>query len=284
MPSAAEILRKYTDTKTLPYVAIKVTQMVNDPNSTMQDFENVIKLDPVLVTRLLRLVNSPYFGLSTTVESIAKAVVFIGMKNLRNLVTVEAMRDFFKGPEGSENELLNRKSLWLHCATVSLVSQMIAKRIFGDGREDFFLAGIIHDIGMIIEDQVVGDLLRKACALYQPGVKPLIVCEREVIGTDHCEVGALLAKEWKMPEEVMLAIRFHHDYERKQAVESVNSVVQLAEYMAGKLQYSALAGRVDPLPTPLVRHVKNMMSNYKILVRDFPAEMAMAKELYHPDE
>lgn len=284
MPTAAEILKKYSDAKTLPYVAIKVTQLVNDPNSTMQDFENVIKLDPVLVTRLLRLVNSPYFGLSTTVESIAKAVVFIGMKNLRNLVTVEAMRDFFKGPEGSDGELLNRKNLWLHCATVSLLSQMIAKRIFADGREDFFLAGIIHDIGMIIEDQVVGDLLRQACRLYQPGVKPLVECEREVIGTDHCEVGALLAKEWKMPDEVLQAIKYHHDYERKQAVGGVNSVVQLAEYMAGKLQCSALVGRVDPLPASLVRHVKGMMSNYKILVRDFPAEMAMAKDLYHPEE
>lgn len=76
MPSAKEILRKFTELKTLPHVAIKVTQLVNDDRSTMQDFEEIIKLDPVLVTRLLRLVNSPYFGLSQKVESISKAVVY----------------------------------------------------------------------------------------------------------------------------------------------------------------------------------------------------------------
>ena len=82
MPSAKDILKKFTELKTLPHVAIKVTQLVNDDRSTMQDFEEIIKLDPVLVTRLLRLVNSPYFGLSQKVESISKAVVFAGMARL----------------------------------------------------------------------------------------------------------------------------------------------------------------------------------------------------------
>ena len=81
MPTAEQILKKFTDSKTLPHVAIKVTQLVNDPNSTMADFEDVIKLDPILVTRLLRLVNSPFYGLTNKVESIAKAVVYVGMKS-----------------------------------------------------------------------------------------------------------------------------------------------------------------------------------------------------------
>ena len=99
MPSAKDIIRKFTELKTLPHVAIKVTQLVNDDRSTMQDFEEIIKLDPVLVTRLLRLVNSPYFGLSQKVESISKAVVFAGMRQLRNLVAVEALRGMFKGDD-----------------------------------------------------------------------------------------------------------------------------------------------------------------------------------------
>ncbi|MCK5230193.1 MAG: HDOD domain-containing protein [Desulfobulbaceae bacterium] len=278
MPTAKEIIRKFNDLKTLPHVAIRVTQLVNSEKSTMRDFEEVIKLDPILVTRLLRLVNSPYFGLANKVESISKAIVYCGMKNLRNLVAVEAIKGLFND-DGSD-PVFSRSHLWLHCATISILSDMIGKRIFGLAGDDLFLAGILHDIGLVVEDQVVGDLLREACRAYDPPNKYLVECEREVIGTDHCEVGMLMAKEWKMPEEVLKAIRFHHDMERKNPISSVTSILQLAEYIAGKMNYSAIPKKIDPLYPQLVRHVKNMMGNYKLIVRDLPAEMAKAKELY----
>lgn len=281
MLSAEQIIDKFQDSKTLPQVAIKVTQLVNDKNSTMRDFEEIIQLDPILVSRLLRLVNSPYFGLSSKVESISKAVVFVGMKNLRNLVAIEAMRGMFKDT-GDATEF-SRRDLWLHSATVAILAGMIGKRIFGDAREDLFLAGIIHDIGLIVEDQVVGGLLREACRLYKPGEKALIECEQEVIGTDHCEVGGKLAKRWMMPPDVLKAIRYHHQTDKAISPSSVTGILQLAEYIAGKMKFSMIRDKVEGLPTHLVRHVKSMMDNYKIIVRDLPKEMAKAKSLYDPE-
>jgi putative nucleotidyltransferase with HDIG domain len=280
MPTAEDLIARFASLKTLPHVAIRVTQLVNTEKSTMQDFEEVIKLDPILVTRLLRLVNSPYFGLVARVESISKAVVYVGMKNLRNLVTVEALRELYTGREG---EGFSRKNLWLHSATVAILAEMIAKRIFGQEGEDYFLAGIMHDIGLIVEDQLQGEQLLAACGLYQPGEKPLHVCEQKTIGTDHCQVGAALARDWKLPEEVLAAIRSHHDYEKKFPLPSITSILQLAEYMAGKLNYAAIPDKFDPLPSPLVRHVRNMMANYKIIIRDLPHEMAKARNLYETD-
>lgn len=277
MMTAKDIVKKYSDTKTLPHVAIKVTQLVNDERSTMRDFEEVIKLDPVLVTRLLRLVNSPYFGLVQKVESISKAVVFCGMKQLRNLVAVEALRRMFQGGD----EQFSREKLWLHSATVAILAEMIAKRIFGVSGEDVFLAGIIHDIGLVAEDQVAGELLREAAKAVQQGKGDLIQCEQEVIGTNHCEVGAALARDWKLPEEVLKAIKYHHDSARKIPLQSVTSIVLLAEFMAAKMQYAPIPGAPVPaLSETLARHVKNMMANYKIIIRDLPSEMAKAKELY----
>lgn len=281
MPTAEQLIKKFSDTKTLPHVALKVTQMVNDENVTMQDFEETIQLDPILVTRLLRLVNSPFFGLAKKVEAIDKAVVFVGMKNLRNLVSVEALRDLFTDDDPRQG--FSRSNLWLHSATIATLADMIGKRIFGDSREDLFLAGIIHDIGMIVEDQVAGDLLRKACQLYKPGVKSLVDSERKIIGSDHCKVGALIAKTWNMPDDILSAIRFHHDQKKVVKIGSITCIIQLAEYIAGKMKFSAIYGKADPLPPNLVKHVKGMMSNYKIIVRDLPAEMAKAKDLYDPD-
>ncbi len=281
MPSAKELVTKFSDLKTLPHVALRLTRLVNDERSTMQDFEEIIKLDPVLVTRLLRLVNSPYFGLINKVESIPKAVVYVGMKNLRNLVAVEALRNLFRGGEAENG--FSRKNLWVHSATVAIVAEMIAKRIFGQEGEDVFLAGIIHDVGLIIEDQLAGEALRRACGVYDPSKNTLVGCEQEIIGCDHSEVGTLLAKDWRLPPEVIKAIRHHHDREKKYPLTSITSILQLAEYIAGKLNYSPIVGRFDPLPPHLVRHVRSMMANYKVIMRDLPGEMAKAKDLYDPN-
>lgn len=281
MTTITKIIDKFSDSKTLPHVAIKVTQLVNDENSTMQDFEETIQLDPILVTRLLRLVNSPYFGLSQKVDSIAKAIVFVGMKSLRNLVAVEALRDLFK--DNSTGEGFSRKHLWMHSATVAILAEMIGKRIFGDAREDLFLAGIIHDIGLIVEDQVEGELLRKACKIYEPGKKTMVDAEQEVIGVNHCEVGFALASGWKMPPDVLAAIRDHHNPAKKVAPSSLTGIIQLSEYIAGKMNFSTVQHKIDPLPQNLVKHVKEMMANYKIIVRDLPEEMEKAKSLYEPE-
>ena len=281
MLTADKIVEKFNTAQTLPHVAIRITQMVNDDKSTMRDFEEIIQMDPVLVSRLLKLVNSPFFGLKNKVDSISKAVVYVGMKNLRNLVAVESLRAMFndQGEEG-----FSRRHLWLHSATVAILADMIGKRIFGDAREDLFLAGIIHDIGLIAEDQVAGEELREASRLYQPGKKSLIDCEREVIGADHADVGYKLAKEWQMPADVQTAIRFHHHADRIQEPSSVSGIVQLADYIAAKMKFGIIPERTEPLFNHLVPHVKSMMDNYKVIVRDLPAEMEKAKSLYSPEE
>lgn len=95
----------------------------------MKDFEEVIKMDPILVSRLLRLVNSPYHGLIQTVDSIGRAVAFLGTKNLHNLIVTDALKNFFAGP--GPDSIFSKKKLWIHSAAVSICSKMVAERIFG---------------------------------------------------------------------------------------------------------------------------------------------------------
>ncbi len=282
MPSARYFVDKFNVEKTLPHVAIRISTLVNSDAATMQDFEEIIKLDPILVARLLRLVNSPYFGLHNKVESIAKAVVFIGIKHLRNLVTVESLRNFFK--EKGDDSLFSRKNLWFHSATVAILSQMISRRIFGQDGEDVFLAGIIHDIGLIVEDQLASEELIKVCSMYQKGGRVISDIENEILGTNHSKIGKLLASEWQLPEEVVEAVRLHHYSDKIYPIPSIISILQLAEFMAGKLKYSILAGYSDPLPDYLKSHLKSQMAQYKVLLKALPGEMEKARELYGADE
>jgi len=279
MPSASKIIKKFSELQTLPHVAIRVTQLINDDHSTMQDFEEIIKLDPVLIARLLRLVNSPYFGLTQKVESISKAIVFTGMKQLRNLVAVDALRNLFTG----DDDLFSPRRLWLHSATVAIVAEMIAKRIFGKEGEDVFLAGILHDVGLIVENQVVGAGLRDACAGFRAGQGEFVDCERMAMGADHAEIGALLARDWGLSPEVLASIKTHHGNRQHTSFASIGSILQLAEFMAAKMGYPAVPGPVQPLQSDLALHVKERMADYRIIVRDIPAEMAKAKDLYEQE-
>jgi len=282
MPTAKGLLNKFSTAKTLPYITIQLTKLISDENSTMQDFENMIKMDPTLVLRILRSANSPYYGLRQKVNSISRAIVIIGINNLRNMIVTEGLKEIFKDKKGKN--AFSRNRLWLHCAAVSICSQMIVERIFGFNGEDAFLCGILHDIGMIVEDQTAPDLFYEACNSYDENTKLITDHEKEIIGTDHCEIGYLLAKQWQLPIEVQEGIQHHHKTLDHVAPSSLTGVIQQAEYIVSQLDYTAIPGMKAVLSLPLAKHIRNNVKEYKALVRDLPNEMSKAKDLYEPHE
>ncbi len=282
MPTAAMLLRKFNSVKTLPHVAIRLSKLISDEKSTMQDFEKMIRMDPTLVLRLLRLVNSPYYGLKQKVDSISRAVVFIGMKNLRNLIVTDALKEIFR--EDPASEIFSRKKLWLHCAAVSICSQMISERIFGQEGENAFLCGILHDIGMIVEDQVVRERFLQFCNTPKTDSSPITQYERSIIGTDHCQVGHLLSRDWNLPVEVQEGIKRHHSILEDVSPSSITGIAQISEYIVSKLDYPAMPGMDPILSPPLADHLRERLQEYRALAKDLPDEMSKAKELYESPE
>jgi len=282
MPTAKGLLDKFTTAKTLPHIAIKLTKLISDENSTMQDFEKMIKMDPTLVLRILRGANSPYYGLRQKVNSISRAVVVIGINNLRNMIVTEGLKEIFK--DKNSKNAFSRSRLWLHCAAVSICSQMIMERIFGLNGEDAFLCGILHDIGMIVEDQTASDLFSRVCNTYDENSRLITDYEKEIVGTDHCEIGHLLAKDWQLPIEIQEGIQRHHKMLDHVSPSSLTGVIQLAEFIVSQLDYTAIPGMKAKLSLPLATHIRDNVKEYKALVRDLPNEMSKAKDLYTSHE
>ena len=278
MTRAHSLLKKFNNSKTLPHVAIRLSRLISDENSSIREFEEIIKMDPSLIVRLLRVVNSPYYGLRQKVDSIARAVVFIGMKNLHNLVVVEALKNVFK--ESPHEDIFSRRILWLHCAAVSICGKMISERIFEQKGEDVFLCGILHDIGMIVEDQVAQDLFLQACKTYEPESGQITKYEREVIGTDHCAIGYELARDWKLLPGIQEGIKNHHKMLEDVSPSSITGIIQIAEYIVSLSGYPAIPGMKGMLSPPLTTHIKNKSEEYKTLARDLPDEMLKARDLY----
>ena len=282
MPTAKGLLNKFTTTKTLPHITMQLTRLISDENSTMQDFEKMIKMDPTLVLRVLRGANSPYYGLRHKVNSISRALVVIGINNLRNMIVTAGLKELFK--DNNRKNAFSRNGLWLHCAAVSICSQMIMERIFGFNGEDAYLCGILHDIGMIVEDQTAPDLFSKVCNSFDENSKLITDYEKEIIGTDHCEIGHLLAKDWQLSIEVQESIQNHHKTLDHVTPSSLTGVIQLSEYIVSQLNYTAIPGISSTLSLPLANHIRDNVKEYKALVRDLPNEMSKAKDLYETPE
>ena len=276
--SALKIMKKFRKMKTLPHVVTKLSRLIHDENSTMKDFEDVIKMDPTLVVRLLQLVNSPYYGLMQKVDSISRAVAFIGMKNLYNLAVTDALKNIFSSSAPS-NEVYSREKLWMHCAAVSICAKALAERIFGINGDDAYLCGILHDFGLIVEEQVVEADFLAACQARENGT-PIVDIEQQFLGTDHCEIGYLLTQEWDMPIALQEAVRDHHTQLEEVDPESLTGIIQISEYLTAQLDYAAIEGAPVNLSPDLVNHIQENMDEYRVLLEDLPEEMENAQDLY----
>lgn len=275
--NAKKLIEKFTDVHPLPDVITTVTRLVNDPDSTMKDFEKVIKIDPILVSRLLRLVNSPYYGLIQPVDSISRAVALLGMKNLHNLIVTDALKNIFAAPE--IDSIFSKKKLWVHSAAVSICSKMVAERIFGINGDDAFLGGILHDFGLLVEEQIRQVDFHRICASIK-STSSLLEMEQQAFATDHCEICYLMTLDWNMPVVIQNAIRDHHLISEDIEPSSLTGIIQISEYITGQLELSTLPDVKMVISPPLIKHLQDNMDEYTILIEDLPEEMDKAQTIY----
>jgi HD-like signal output (HDOD) protein len=277
MSTAQNFIEKFTDIHPLPHIVTTISQLIADTESTMKDFEEVIKMDPVLVTRLLRLVNSPFYGLAQTVDSIGRAVAFLGMKNLHNLIVADALKSIFVTDETIS--VFSKKRLWLHSAAVSICSKMVAERIFGINGDDAFLCGILHDFGLLVEEQVERQAFHGICTSCS-STSDLINLEHQAFATDHCEIGYYMTLDWNMPVTIQEAIRDHHLLSDSLQPSSLTGIVQISEYLAGQLDHTTLPNVTTQISSSLMEHLQNNIDEYNVLIEDLPEEMAKAETIY----
>lgn len=278
MSVAGDLIEQFSDVHPLPHVVTTVTRLIADNESTMKDFEDVIKMDPILVSRLLRLVNSPYYGVTQTINSISRAVAFLGMKNLHNLVVTDALKNIFNAPQADETTF-SKIQLWLHSAAVSISAKMVAERIFGINGDDAFLCGILHDFGLLVEDQICHDKLGNIFPNCRDTAQ-LLVMERESMGTDHCEIGYQLTLDWKMPSIIQTAIRDHHLVSEEIEPQSITGIIQISEFLSSKLGHQTLQNVATVVSPPILNHIEENIDEYTVLIEDIPEEMNKAEAIY----
>jgi len=205
-------LRKIGDIATLPEITAKIISVVDDPKSTARDLHNIIKNDPALATKILKVVNSAFYGLPGQVSEIDRAIVLLGLSAVKNIAISASISRLFTAEKISEK--FTARDIWKHCVSVAVTTRqfcsLVGKKAFA---EEAFLAGLIHDLGLLVERQAFPEQLVEVLRIASKGERPLCEVEREVIGTDHQALGAALANKWKFPRGLQAVIGYHHKIE-----------------------------------------------------------------------
>lgn len=206
-------IREISHIATLPEVTLQIIQMVEDPKSTASDLHEVISGDPALSSRILKVVNSSFYGLPGQIASINRAIVLLGLNAVKNIAIAASLSKLFRG--GDLTPRFSAKDLWEHSNATAAASKLIADTLKMGLGDEAFLAGLMHDIGLMVQMQ--SDRQKLIEVIESLGVnaagEPLenmLEVEEKVFGANHCHFGEALCKKWKFPRCLELVTAYHH--------------------------------------------------------------------------
>ena len=194
---------------TIGSVVARIIAVINNPDATAKELVEIILTDPPLAANVLRLVNSAYCAPKNKIADIQQAVIFIGFEALKELALNQKVCEIFK--RGLNINGYSRVRLWKHSVAVALFSKMIYRREFVLRGENAYAVGLLHDLGIIIEDQFQNEILTHILETATTRNIALISAEQEALGYDHAQIGMALAENWKLPAEIAMGIGYHHN-------------------------------------------------------------------------
>lgn len=200
-----------SDISSIKSIVNAIIRVINDPHSTVKQLKEVILLDPPLAAKVLRIANSAYYSRSftRTITEIEKAIIWIGSDIIKELALSQKVCEIFDRDE--EIGAYSRKSLWTHSIAVALTAKMTYRKEFGLPGENAYMAGLLHDIGIIAEDQFLQEDFQRALLLSQTKNMDMARAETETWGYNHAELGQAVANSWNLPAELVVTIGYHAD-------------------------------------------------------------------------
>ena len=209
----------------IPAIAARLMALLQDPNSSASQIEEILKYDPGLTANILKLTNSAYFGIPSTVSSVKQAIVLLGWKRLSQLVMAMCMSKMMK--QRIPGYDLPQGELWRHSIAVSLAAEKLVKALQIKQAEEVFTAALLHDVGKLILGQFVSEDLQEIEEMVAKGFS-FEVAEFMVLGIDHAAIGAQLLRTWSFPEELTSAVHWHHDPESCIKYGTLSEIVHVA--------------------------------------------------------
>jgi putative nucleotidyltransferase with HDIG domain len=273
-----EVVARITEISSLPDIAVRVMEVASDEQSSVMDMKAVIETDPALSARVLRCVNSAAFGLRDKVSNLQQSISLLGMRQVRGLALTVSVAELFSNSETIDR--YRRRDLWRHLVAVAITARMIAMRQRLHDFDDIFLAGLLHDLGIVLEDQYAHDgfvtVLKSLDEQHS-----LTDVERTHLGFDHAMLGAGVAANWGFSGKVTDAMGYHHaseDYSGDHP--HVVQCVEVANLICTVKGYTSVGRKLVAVPQKALQELSLSRDHIVALAGDVDDEFAKNAVLF----
>lgn len=240
-------LRKMEGLPTLPPIVQKLNTMIEDEKVSLSQIAEVIEKDQVITSKILRLANSAFYGFPKRISTVKNALMLLGLNVVKILITTLSIF-----------EILHREDvgLWEHSIGVAACCKIIAEKLGLKDPQEIATAGLLHDLGRVIEKVGFPEEYSKIIELIKDGKDPL-QAEEEVLGINHAEIGASLMRLWNLPDRLIEAVEAHHDLKRAKEFKKEASVVHISDILIHARGYGETPyQRVPPLDDRCLKNLK----------------------------
>lgn len=221
-----KILSRVGSLPPLPDIVLKLQERLRDPEVSLSELSTLVMKDPAFTADILRIANSPFYGLSRPTSSLTQCFLILGLRNIQTLALAFGIKRAF--PSRSFKERL----MWRHSVSTALFTHLLTREIKGVPREELFIYGLLHDIGKTV-------LLQSLPELYEPLLdesystgREICPLEKELLEFTHTEIGYFLAQEWNLDEGAQTAIFFHHNPELSPKFSEESALVRLGDLLS----------------------------------------------------
>ena len=230
-----KLVDKVQGLPTLPSMLNNINQMILNPRTSAKEVAQVIASDPALTSKVLRVVNSSFYGFPNRITTITHAIVILGFNTVKSIVLSSTIFDVFRRSVKPGD--FDRAEFWKHSIGCGAAAKVLGRRINYPMLEELFIAGLLHDVGKIILDQFMADKFGEVLALVRSRDCLIVEAEAEVLGLTHCDVGAWLFEKWNLSKGLVETTRCHHNPQLAGDHQKFAEIIHMADILVRALRF-----------------------------------------------
>ncbi len=266
MLTEKQIVDAINSVPTLPTVYQNIIRVMSDKKSTIDDIADVISKDQAAALKVLKVANSPIFGINRTIKTIHDAIMFLGFVEIRNIVVALSIINLIE--KNQKFKTFKPRDFWKHSLAVGIASRMLAKHFDKSSLDKVFLAGILHDVGKLVLLTFFEEEYIKTLDYIEEKRVFLVEAEKKVLGFTHCDIGEKLLRKWNLSDYLINAVAYHELGTINGEFDSIVAAVHLGNIFARILNLGNPGDHLIPEPNHDLWEKVNLSENFFSLHAD----------------
>ncbi|MBU2480021.1 MAG: HDOD domain-containing protein, partial [Proteobacteria bacterium] len=274
------LLKEIQNLKPIPAVTNQLLAAVDAPGSSMETIAQVIQYDPVITASILKTCNTAYFGLKHPAESIKDAVSMLGIDQVIELALIKSGVQTLSGAQ--EGYGLEAGDMWQYSVSSAIIAKQVAIKLALKNKSTIFTSALIKDIGKIILEKYVSNTSGKIAYLVEHKKFSFLEAEKKILGIDHAELGAMIAKQWKFSPRMIKIIRHHHLSDETMIKDKEIAAVYLADCICMMMGTGVGAdGLAYRFKNKVIKELNMSADDITMIIAEFGINMKAVEALLH---